>query len=185
MTIKSFTALCAVTLVALVLAIVAILGQPRFETSDPQKALVFPNLVKDVERLKTVVVRHAGETHSFDWDGKKWTSRDESGYLASREKLTGVVVLLAQMAKIEGKTKEPSRYARLEVEDPTAKSGRGRQVTLIDSDGKEIANVIVGKRQYNMGSQTSNSYIRVPGDPQVWLASGEMTPDMALKQVTL
>ena len=180
MTIKSFTALCAGTIIALVLAGVAILGQPRFETSDPEKTPVFPNLVTDVERLKTVVIRHAGETHSFDWDGKTWTARDQFNYLASREKLTGLIVFLARMTKIEGKTKVPARYARLEVEDPTAKAGRGRQVTLIDSAGKEIANVIVGKRHYNMGSQSSNSYIRLPGDPQVWLASGEMTPDMAL-----
>jgi hypothetical protein len=179
MSTKSFLGLCIATAIAVILAAVAILGQPRFETSDPEKVLLFPNLVTDLERLKSVVIRHNGQTQSFDWDGKIWTSRDKSGYFASREKLTGMLVTLAQMTRIEGKTKLPDRYARLEVDEP-GKGAHGRQVTLIDTAGKEIANVVLGKRQYNMGSQSSNTYIRLPGDPQVWLASGEFSPDTAL-----
>ncbi len=179
MTKKSFAALCAATAVALILAVTAILSQPQFESSDTQGALVFPNLGRDADRLKTVVIRHGAEVVSLDWDGKIWHERERSNYLADREKVNALINTLARMVKIEGKTKQPDRYARLEVEDPTAKNARGRQITLLDADGKEIANVVIGKRQFNMGTQGSNTYIRLAGDPQVWLATGEFTPETA------
>ncbi len=177
---KSFMALCAAAAIALILAVTSVLTQPQFEASDKQGALAFPNLVKDADRLKTIVIRHGNETVSLDWDGKLWHARERSNYLADSEKVNQLIVTLARMVKIEGKTKQPDRYSRLEVEDPTGKNAQGRQITLLDNAGKELANVIVGKRQYNMGTQTSNTYIRLGGDPQVWLATGEFTPETAM-----
>ena len=174
---KSFAALCAATLIGLILAVIAVVTQPQFESSDKQGALVFPNLVKDADHLKTIVIRHQDETISLDWDGKLWHARERSNYLADGEKVNQLIITLARMVKIEGKTKLPDRYARLEVEDPTGKKAQGRQITLLDANGKEMANVIIGKRQYNMGTQTSNTYIRLGGDPQAYLATGEFTPE--------
>ena len=177
---RTFAALCAATVIALVLAVVAVLSQPQFESSDKQGALLFPTLVSDADRLKSLVIRHGAETISLDWDGKAWHMRERFNYFADSAKVNEMIVTLARMAKVEGKTKLADRYSRLEVEDASGKNARGRQVTLIAADGKEIANVILGKRQYNMGTQTSNTYIRLPGDPQVWLATGEFTPDMSI-----
>ena len=171
---KTFTILSAVTGVAVILAVVAMLGQPRFEATDTHGESLLPNLVKDSERLKTVVVRQNGETLSLDWDGKFWHARERHNYLANGDRISNLLVALARMTKIEGKTKSPERYARLEVEDPTTKNARSRQVSLIDNTGKEIGSVILGKRQYNIGSQGNNTYVRLAGDPKVWLAAGEV-----------
>ncbi len=171
---KTFTILSGVTAAAVVLAIVAMLGQPRFEATDTHGESLLPNLVKDSERLKTVVVRQAGETLSLDWDGKFWHARERHNYLANGDRISNLLVTLARMTKIEGKTKDPERYARLEVEDPAGKNARSRQVSLIDNTGKEIGSVVLGKRQYNIGSQGNNTYVRLAGDPQVWLAAGEV-----------
>lgn len=174
---KSFAALCVVTAAAVVLALVAIAGRPRIETADRQGERIFPNLVKEVENLKTVAIRHGNETISLDWDGKAWHARERDNYLADREKITGLIIALAQAAKVEGKTKLPDRYARLEVEDPTAKGAKSRQVALIDAGGKEIASLIVGKRQDSLGTKEGGTYVRLPGDPQVWLVSGEISAE--------
>jgi len=171
---KSFTILCAAAGFAVVLAVVAMLGQPRFESTDTQGESLLPTLVQDSERLKTVVIRQFGETLSLDWDGKNWRARERNNFIANSEKVSALLVALARMTKIEGKTKLPDRYARLEVEDATAKNARSRQVSLIDNTGKEIGSVILGKRQYNMGSRGNNTYVRLAGDPQVWLAAGEI-----------
>ena len=171
---KSFTILSAITGAAIVLAIIAMLGQPRFEATDTHGESLLPTLVKDSERLKTVVVRQNGETLSLDWDGKVWHARERHNYLANADRISNLLVTLARMTKIEGKTKDPARYARLEVEDPTAKNARSRQISLIDAAGKEMGSVILGKRQYNIGSQGNNTYVRLAGDPQVWLAAGEV-----------
>ena len=171
---KTFQILSGITVAAVVLAIVAILGQPRFESTDTEGGSILPTLVKDSERLKTVVIRQNGETISLDWDGKFWRAREKHNYLANTERVSNLLVTLAKMSKIEGKTKLPERYNRLEVEDPTSKNARSRQISLIDKDGKEIGSVVLGKKQYNIGSQGNNTYVRLQDDPQVWLAAGEV-----------
>ena len=180
MSVKSFAALCVATLIALVFAGMAIVGQPRLESADKQGELLFPNLVTDAERLKSVVIRHGGETISLDWDGKTWQARERGNFPANREKVTDLIVSLARMTKVEGKTKAEDRYARLEVEDPAGKDAKSRQVALLDAGGKEIAGLIVGKRQDSLGSKEGGTYVRLAGDPQVWLATGEITAETAI-----
>ena len=182
MTIKSFTALCAAAAIALALAVVAILGQPRFESSDQQGEALFPTLLRDEQSLKTVVIRQGEATISLDRDGTNWRVRERFNYPANNEKITGLIISLARMTKIEGKTKLTDRYGRLEVEDPAAKNSRSRQVVLIDAGGKELANVILGKQQYSMGTRGDNTYVRLPGDPQAWLASGGVTAETTSDQ---
>lgn len=171
---KTFTILSAVTGLAVVLAMAAILSQPGLESTDMEGGSILPNLVRDSERLKTVVIRQNGETISLDWDGKFWRAREKHNYLANSERVSNLLVTLAKMSKIEGKTRLPERYNRLEVEDPADKNARSRQVSLIDKDGKELGSVVLGKKQYNIGSQGNNTYVRLLGDPQVWLAAGEV-----------
>ena len=177
---KSFAALCVVTVIAVALAVFAAAGRPQLEATDKQGERIFPNLVKDVETLKTVTVRHGGETISLDWDGKMWRVRERGNYPADSEKITGLIIGLAQMSKVEGKTKQPDRYARLEVEDPAGKDAKSREVALIDASGKEIASLIVGKRQPGLGNKDGGTYVRLAGDPQVWLASGAVAAEGAL-----
>jgi len=179
---KAFAALCGVTVIAVVLAVITMLGQPRLEMSDMQGETVFPKLVKDVDGLKTLVIRHADQTVSIDWDGKVWRVRERGNYPADAEKLSALVVNLARMTKIEGKTRQPDRYARLEVEDPTGKESKSRQVSLLDVNGKEIAQLIVGKKLAILGGKEGGTYIRLPGDPQVWLVSGELNADAAVAE---
>lgn len=179
MTKRSFAALCVLTVAAVVLAVFATSGRPRLEASDALGERVFPNLVKDAETLKTVAIRHGGETLSFDWDGKMWRVRERGNYPADSEKLTALIVNLARMTKVEGKTKMPDRYARLEVEDPTAKDSKSRQVALIDVNGKDIASLVVGKRQAALGNTEGGTYVRLAGDPQVWLVTGEIEAEAA------
>lgn len=174
MTKKTFNILCAVTAAAVLLAVVAILSQPRFETSYAQGGSILPNLVQQAEKLKTVVIRQKGETISLDREGGAWRARERHGFEADSEKVANLLIALARMNKIEGKTKDPARYARLEVEEPKDADAASRQVTLIDDAGKTIADIVLGKRQFNMGTQGNNTYVRLAGDPQVWLASGEV-----------
>ncbi len=174
MTNKSFNILCAITAVAVVLAGIAVFSQPRLETSYPQGISLLPNLVQQAEHLKTVVIRQKGETISLDREGGAWRARERHGFEADSEKVANLLIALARMTKIEGKTSDPARYARLEVEDPKDATAASRQITLIDDTGKQVGDIVLGKRQYNMGTQGNNTYVRLSGDPQVWLASGEV-----------
>ncbi len=175
MTRKSFLALCVAAGLGIVLAAVALFSGPRVQSSDGGGQLLVPNLVKDVDRLKSIVIHQAGETVSLDWDGKMWRYRERTNYPADGEKVTAMVVRLARMTKVEPKTSRPDRYDRLDLGDPSAKDSKASQVTLIDQTGKEIANLIVGKRKYTLGSREGGTYVRMPGDPQTWLAQGDVS----------
>lgn len=170
----SFTALCTATVIAVVLAIFAIGSQPRLEATDKRGELLFPTLRTDVEQIKSLVIRTGDQTVSLDRDGTAWTVRERHGYPADAGKIVGLLVSMTQMAKLEGKTKLPERYDRLEVEDPAGKDARSRQITLLGADGKTIASLIAGKRHTELGGTEGGIYVRVGDDPQVWLVTGDV-----------
>jgi len=171
---KSFTVLLAATVVAVVLAVVAMLGQPRIEATDREGEPVLPALIAQGEKLKSVVIRQGGKTLSLDWDGKYWRAREFMNYPANDPEIRRFIIALGRMTKIEAKTKLPERYARLEVEDPDSNpDSKSRHVSLIDTEGKVIGSVILGKPQYSADVRGTNTYVRLPGDPQAWLATGD------------
>lgn len=174
---KSVYALAGVAVVATVLAIVAIFSQPRIETTDRSGAPVFPALIEQAQNgLKSIVIRHAEGTVSLDWDGSLWRYRERANYPADPQKVADLVVGIARLSKLESKTAAAARYARLDLQDPTAQDSNAKQVTLIGAEGQELADVIVGKRKYTLGGKEGGTYIRIPGDPQTWLALGDVNP---------
>ncbi len=163
-----------------VLAIAAVFTQPRVETAAGNGQPVFPGLIDKVQaNLKSVVIRHAGGTISLDRDGNVFHYRERANYPADGQKVVDLVVDIARLTKLESKTSQPERYARLDLQDPTEKGSNAKQVTLLDTNGKEMATLIVGKRKYTLGGKEGGTYIRLPGDAQTWLALGEVNPGVA------
>src|SRR5689334_8684489 len=115
---KSIFILTGVAVLALGLAVFVALSQPRVISSDQAGEVMFPSLAGAVEGLKTVVIRHKGGSISLDWDGKAWRYREKANYPADREKVTNLVVSVARLTKLEPKTSQPDRYARLDLQEP-------------------------------------------------------------------
>jgi hypothetical protein len=176
MTSKSFLGLCLATVIAVGLAIFAVSSQPTYQSSDAAGELLFPTLVKDVNSLKSIVVRGKDGIYTIEWDGQNWRFRERDNYVADDKKVNELVLRLARMAKIEPKTREPEMYERLDLNAPDAKDSRAKQVTLLDKEGKTLADVIVGKRKFTLGSKEGGTYVRLPSDAQTWLATGELMP---------
>ncbi|MBL8645461.1 MAG: DUF4340 domain-containing protein [Rhodospirillaceae bacterium] len=176
MSMKSFLVLCAATVAAVIVAILVVAAQPSYESPDAKGELVFPNLVASINTLKTVSVKTKDGTYTMDLNEGGWQFRERDNFAADDKKIAELVLRLARMQKLEAKTKVESSYERLDLGSPEVKDSRAKQVTLIDRDGKVMAEVIVGKRKFTLGSKEGGTYIRVPGDPQTWLALGELTP---------
>ncbi len=174
MTKRTLVLLGGLALIAVILAVVATRGQPRIEASDQSGQVLFPALVNDIEHLKSMVIKHAGETMTIDWDGKIFRFRERGGYPVDAEKVQALAVRLARLSKMESKTSQSDRYDRLDLGDPMAKGGQSTQVTLLDASGKALADVIVGKRKFTLGGREGGTYVRFPKDPQTWLALGDL-----------
>ena len=70
MTKKTLFVLGALALVGVILAVLATRGQPRLEATDQVGQPLFPRLVNDIEKLRSLVIKHGGETMTIDWDDK-------------------------------------------------------------------------------------------------------------------
>jgi hypothetical protein len=177
---KTVFALAGAAVVAAILAIGAVVAQPRVATTDSGGEIIFPGLLDRLQSdLKSVVIHHAGGTISLDRDGTVFRYRERANYPVDTDKVVNLVVNVARLSKLESKTNQPERYARLELQDPAEKGSPAKQVTLIDTSGKEMASIIVGKRKFTLGGKEGGTYVRLPGNPQTWLALGDVNPGTA------
>lgn len=175
MTNKTLGILAVVTVIAIGLAAAAVMSRPKIEAPDEGGQLVFPKLVNDLDHLKSVVIKHGDQTVTLDWDGKVFHLRERANYPADSDKVKEMLVRLARMTKLEAKTRDPARYDRLDLGDPAKKDGQAKQVTLIDASGKDMVNAVIGKRKFTLGGNEGGTYIRIVGDPQTWLALGDVS----------
>ncbi|MEQ8510437.1 MAG: DUF4340 domain-containing protein [Rhodospirillaceae bacterium] len=185
-----FTTLVGVAAVAVVLAGWAILSRPAMESSDFDGAVVFPDLLDSLNDLDRIVVRHKDGVETLEATDEGWVYVERDNYPVQGDKVGELVVKLSRLEKIEPKTKLAERYDRLDLADPEVKDDtRAKEVALIDSEGAEMARLLVGKRKFTLGSTEGGTYILVPDDPQAWLVTGELNPgtrarDWLVREIT-
>jgi hypothetical protein len=177
MTQKSFFALCAVTALAVVIAGFAILNRPAIEASDFDGTLMFPDLVEDLNDLATVKIAHKDGAFTLNSTGDGWVFAERDNHPVQDDKIGELLIKLTRMEKVEPKTELPDRYDRLDLGTPEEKEDtRAKVVSLLDSEGDEIAALVVGKRKFTLGTDEGGTYVKEVDDPQTWLVTGELNP---------
>ena len=115
------------------------------------------------------------EAKSFTLERKagSWFVKEKGGYPATFARVKEALVSLSQLKQFERKTSDPSRYDKLDLEDPDKKGASSKRLTAFVGD-RTVADVIVGKsnaKEILFGR--SLVYVRLPGDKQSWLAAGD------------
>jgi hypothetical protein len=171
---KHFTALAGVTVVAVLLAAVLYASAYRFSTARTEGQPLVPDLQRALNTVAAIEVTQGGKKVTVERAGESWKIKERAGYPANAEKARTLVLQLANAQLIDPKTASKDRYSLLELEDPSAKDAKSRQVRILDDKGKALADVVVGKSRYDaFGSGRGGFYVRRSGDAQTWLASGE------------
>lgn len=171
---KHFTALAGVTIVAVLLAAGLYASANRFSPGRVEGQPLVPDLTRNVNSVAAIEVTQGDKKLTIERAGEQWKFKERAGYPANAEKARTLVLQLANAQLIDPKTANKDRYSLLELEDPTAKDAKSRQVRVLDDKGKPLADVILGKSRYDaFGSGRGGFYVRRPGDAQTWLASGE------------
>ena len=112
-----------------------------------------------------------------------WAIKERGGFPAKADKVRALMVQLAQAEMIERKTLNPARYGVIELEDPAGKDAKSRGLRLLAKSDKPIAEIVLGKKKYEaFGAGKSGVYVRKPGDPQTWLASGDIETSLDVKE---
>ncbi len=176
MRVRSFLILSALTIGVTAAAAIGVLGQKAPQTVVETGGPVFPGLVGKLKDVTAIVVRDGQHTLTVHrLDGGSWGIAELSDYPVQPDKVRELVNGLVQLEKTEAKTSHPDLYARLSVEDVTTPDAKSKEVTLQTAEGQPVAQLLVGIAGTGIGTEGA-TYVRIPGDPQTWLARGSLNP---------
>lgn len=146
------------------------LGSPGSGQADlPDR--VAPGLAARLNEVAAIEITGAEGALRLARAGEEWTVASKDGYPAKFDTVKQLLVALAELAPRERKTADPERYTRLGLTDPGVGS-ESLGVRLAAADGSEIAGFILGG-QVDAGG-TPQRFVRTAGDPQSWLAEGQI-----------
>lgn len=162
----------AVTAAFALLAGIAVLQQasqlaPKF---DPRP--VFPALTESLGTLGEITIASKDGTFHVRQVQGKWVVVERDSFPASLSLVRATGVGLAGLELLEPKTSRADWLTYIGLAAPD-KGGDGMTVSLKDTAGKDIADLIVGHAQ-GAPDLTGRSilYVRRPNEEQAWLARG-------------
>lgn len=172
---KPLIALLAVTALALMLMVFAVLGNGG-PFADPLVGTpVLPEIAPDLAAIARVsLVRDDSQT-TLTRHADGWVVAERGNYPADAQKLRALLLGLAELTYVEPKTKQPQSYPRLQVEDAGDKGAKSTLITVTDAKSALLGEVIAGKRRVDqLGGGDDGVYLRKPGNAQSWLARGTL-----------
>ena len=164
-------------IITVVLIGTAVLVSQQKETALPQTGQpVFPGLMSKINEVSELVVNAQSKTMTIVRDGELWSVKEKHHYPANMGKIREALIGLGELNFLEAKTKNPELYEKLGLEDVDAEGSISMRVTLKDSAGTTLAEVIVGKQHPSKGNPSQDEvYVRKPGNPQTWLTIGKLS----------
>jgi len=183
MTPKLFTALGLAALASLVTAALVQSSFGTVSSGRTEGQPLLPALPQLVTDMTAVELRQGDKSLTLQKQAAGWTIKERSGFPAKPDKVRALMVQLGQAELIEKKTLNPARYGVIELEDPTLKDAKSREVRILGKSDKPIADIILGKKKYEaFGAGKSGTYVRKADDKQTWLASGDLDAPLDVKE---
>jgi hypothetical protein len=139
--------------------------------SDRHGETVVPSLVAKANDITGLSVRDGTGTLSIERRDNRFVAAD-SGYPVKTDAVRDIVASSAELSFQEARTSDPARYGDLGLADPGAKDA-GKEVTFRTAGG-ELASFVVGNRDTTVGGATGGVFIRLKGQPQTFLARGDV-----------
>jgi hypothetical protein len=175
MTPKIFLGLTVAAAVSLTAAGLSYYNTRTWTSSVAAGEPVFRDLARRHEEIALITIVKGDETITIERNEAGWGIRERDGYPASADEVRETIVGLTQMQVIESKTRNRELYDLLSLGDPAAEGAASKLVQLRDAEGNSVAELVLGKTKYGvLGPGRNGVYVRIPGDPQSWLVSGDI-----------
>lgn len=179
---QQFATLATVTVVTVLTAAIVNAYGNRWSSGRTEGQLLAPELSRQLNTAAAVEVSRGDRTLTFARAGQGWTLKERGDYPVQGEKVRALLLQLAEARMIEPKTASKDRYALLDLEDPKGKEAKSRLVRVLNSAGRPIGEVVVGKSRADaFGAGRGGVYVRIPGQPQTWLAAAEPNAPLEVK----
>lgn len=174
MTPRTFILTALAALVTTLAALIAYASANPWSQVRANGAKLAPALAGNA-KIGSIVLGTGPSALTLVQQDKKWMIKERAGYPAETEPVRALLVKLGQAELVEPKTRNPDRYALLELEDPTAKDAKSKALRVLDDKGVPLVDVVIGKRRWDaFGSAKGGTYVRLARDPQTWLASVDL-----------
>lgn len=135
-------------------------------------SLLLPELAARLETIDRLQVRGAGDQVLVDIEKSdgRWRMPSRLDWPANQREISRALFRLSQARRLEAKTANPERHARLGVESVADAGARGSELHL--SGGGEPLRLTIGDNHPSLGG----SYARVGDEAQAWLLDVDVAP---------
>lgn len=172
---RRYRTLVVLAVLAVAAAAAAVLVQREDAGIAQSGEKLLPDLLERLDDVTRIEATHAGETVTLALADDRWSVTGHHGYPAETAEVRRLLVGTAELVRIEPKTANAEHYARLELEDPADEDAESFGYVMKDAGEGSIASVVVGKRRFVHTTPGVDEYfVRVAGDPRVWLVSGQI-----------
>lgn len=173
MTARAFLSLLAITVVAVIGAIVVLVSeQASVAVAARGGALMFPELADNMSSVTEVRIEARRYQLTLHKSGDQWVAVDRGEYPVRSEPIQQLLTAMAQVTEYEPRTDNPERYADIDVAGPGAE-GASEDMRFVaqTADGTVLADAIVGAPSRSIGNR-SGTFIRRTDEERTWLATG-------------
>lgn len=169
LSLRSFLALFLITLCVVIAAVVMSGDSEAIPGSGKP---LFPDLMPRLNDIAKIRLRGASEQFVLERRDGGWSSPEKSGYPADADKIHKLLIGAAGLERVEPKTADPARYAKLGLGGKASRAVTYR----FESDGEAtVAELSVGDSAPSKGDpELSEFYVRVGDEPRVWLVEGKL-----------
>ncbi|MBC8329438.1 MAG: DUF4340 domain-containing protein [Planctomycetes bacterium] len=157
---------------AVALAVVATTMHQSDQPGGEETALgpLSPGLQEGVNRAQTLRISSGDAVMEFQRGEAGWTSPAHDGFPVMGERVREALIQLARLEKKDALTRDPARWAALQLEEPGPGSeARGVQIL---GDGDPLLDLVLGKDKWGA---SPGIYARLAGQDQTWLCDGRVS----------
>lgn len=179
---KSFNILAICTAFAVAAAFWAIQQEWSRWGANEYGTKFFPELAGHLDTVARVRILHGGTQITVERTPKGWTVAESDGYPAHTKAVQELLYAMSEARRLEPKTQDPKKFAKLQVEDPVQAKSEAKQIDVFDKAGNNVASLILGKENLLLQAiGEGGAYVRLPGQKQSWLASGNLVAGAEFK----
>lgn len=172
---SAFRILAICTFVAVLAAAWAIHHEWSRWGSDANGTELFPKLAANLDTVSQIKLRHRDTKMTLERRPDGWVMLESDGFPARSKSIQELLYALSGARRVEPKTSEAKRYAKLEVEDPGGAKANSMGIDVFGESGNPLASLILGKENLLLQAiGEGGAYIRLPDESQSWLASGNL-----------
>ena len=179
---KAFRILAICTALAVVAAIWAVQQDWSRWGANENGTKLFPQLAANLDSIARIKIRHRGVEMTIERRPDGWVLLESDGFPVRSKAVQELLFALSDSRRLEPKTQDARKYARLQVEDPTVASAESKNITVLDKGGRSLADFVLGKENLLLQAiGEGGAYVRLPDQKQVWLASGNLIASAEIK----